>query len=231
MKNLDVFISGETIDLCIPTREFARDSQWYSWFNQPSITRFLEQRIFPNTPEEQENFFVSNLQKRLLFIIATKNHQYKGVISLSSLDFVRGSCEIAIVVDASIEPRLSPYASLEAIARLTEHGFESIGMHRIVAGQHTGLVRWQQRMELLGYKLEGIHCKKFSKAHEVADVVSIACLNEDFILIKRNRGAFWDSLENMKKRIKKLPEANFQDHMTEFFSTVRSEYYQSVFKL
>ena len=30
---LDVFIKGDLIDLCIPTVEFARESDWYSWFN------------------------------------------------------------------------------------------------------------------------------------------------------------------------------------------------------
>ena len=38
MKKLDVYISGETMDLCIPTLEFAKESQWYSWFNKPRLS-------------------------------------------------------------------------------------------------------------------------------------------------------------------------------------------------
>ena len=57
MKKLDVYISGETMDLCIPTLEFAKESKWYSWFNNPKLTRYLEQGLFPTTPEAQEEFF------------------------------------------------------------------------------------------------------------------------------------------------------------------------------
>ena len=54
---LAVYISGETMDLCIPTLEFAKESKWYSWFNNPQLTRYLEQGLFPITPEAQEEFF------------------------------------------------------------------------------------------------------------------------------------------------------------------------------
>ena len=42
MKKLDVFLAGETVDLCIPTIEFAKNSQWYSWFNNKKLTRYLD---------------------------------------------------------------------------------------------------------------------------------------------------------------------------------------------
>ena len=77
MKELDVFIQGETMDLCIPTEAFARESSWYSWFNDPSITRFLEQGLFPNTPEEQVEFFNSQGRDRLILIISNKK-EYIG---------------------------------------------------------------------------------------------------------------------------------------------------------
>ena len=37
---LDSFIEGENIDLCIPTEDFAEKSDWYSWFNNQDITRY-----------------------------------------------------------------------------------------------------------------------------------------------------------------------------------------------
>ena len=54
---LDVFIKGEMIDLCIPTKEFAEKSDWYSWFNDPKINRFLDQGLFPNDRDLQVAFF------------------------------------------------------------------------------------------------------------------------------------------------------------------------------
>ena len=80
MKKLDVYISGETMDLCIPTLAFARESQWYSWFNKPKLTRYLEQGLFPETAEAQEEFFRSQGKDRLIFIISNKS-KYMGVVS------------------------------------------------------------------------------------------------------------------------------------------------------
>ena len=54
-SKLEIFKSGETIDLCLPTEEFARNSEWYSWFNRPDLTRYLDQGMNKNTPELKLN--------------------------------------------------------------------------------------------------------------------------------------------------------------------------------
>ncbi|RTY34215.1 N-acetyltransferase [Chlorobium phaeovibrioides] len=232
MKKLDIFISGETVDLCIPTTEFAQNSNWYSWFNDSSITRYLEQGVFPNTVQEQEEFFASQKGSRLLLIISTKNQEYKGVVSLSFINFFKRSCDVAIVTDHHIESRLAPYAALEAMALITTHAFEKMGIKRISAGQHILLESWQQRMELLGFKLEGIHEKKFIKGQEEAHSVSIACIYDDYYLLKTKReGSLWDSLEKMKNRIKNLPKQSFSKKMIIYFNSERTSYYSDIYQL
>jgi len=231
MKHLDIFIKGETIDLCIPTVDFSRESSWYSWFNNSKITRYLEQGIFPNTPADQEDFFIKQKANRLMLIIATKKNQYKGVVSLSSINLQKKTCDIAIVIDSSIEAKLSSYSALEAIALLTEHAFNNMGMLRISAGQHVDLQGWQQRMELVGYKLEGRHNSKFIKGHEVADMVSISCAYSDFLFLTKKRGSLWDNLESMKARISKLPDHTFGEKLKDFFDSERVKYYEELFSL
>jgi len=232
MKDLDVFIEGETIDLSIPTIDFASQSNWYSWFNNPKITRYLEQGMFPNSPKDQEEFFIKqNNNNRLSLIITTKNKKYKGVVSLSSINLEKKLCDIAIVVDPSIEPKISSYAALEAIALITQHGFNVMGMKRIAAGQHSDLEGWQQRMELVGYKIEGIHENKFIKGYEVADTVSIACNYSDFLKLTQRRGSLWDNLASMKYRISKLPAQNFSKKLKIFFDSEREKYYEEIFSI
>ena len=230
MMELDIFIPGETINLCIPTVEFANNSKWYSWFNDPAVTRYLEQGMFPNTHEEQVEFFRSCGQDRLILIISNKK-EYIGTISLSHINLAKGMCDIAIVVDASIDRKMAPYISLEAIARMTEHAFSVMGINRIGAGQHVNLRGWQQRMELLGYKIEGMHANRFVKGHEIADTVTIACLNEDYQRIIGQRGCFWDSLGEMRARMKRLPKRSFSEAMAEYFNEERSSYYENIFSL
>ncbi len=231
MIDLDVFISGETIDLCVPTSVFAVESAWYSWFNDSKITRYLEYGSFPNTPAKQEQFFLKEKKNRLILIIRSKKNQYKGVVSLSSINLENKTCEIAIVIDSSVEMRLSSYSALEAIALITEHGFKNMGMLRISAGQHIDLKGWQQRMELVGYKLEGIHDGKFIKGHEVAATVSISCIYSDFLYLTKIRGSLWDGFEKMKLRISKLPARTFSEKLKEFYDSERADYYSKIFTL
>ena len=125
MKKLDVYISGETMDLCIPTLEFAKESKWYSWFNNPKLTQYLEQGLFPTTPEAQEEFFYSQGKDRLIFIISNKS-DYMGVVSLSHINLIKKTCEIATVIDSSVDKRQSPYIALEAIELVNKNNEEEI---------------------------------------------------------------------------------------------------------
>jgi len=230
MKNLDIFIKGETMDLCIPTDEFSKESKWYSWTNNPKIVKFLEQGIYPNTPEDQVEFYRSEKLARLILIIAAQKG-YMGVISLSNINTSKKSCDIAIVMDSSVDKKLSSYIALEAMAKITEHAFNIMGMNRIEAGQHVKLKGWQQRMELIGYKVEGLHDNKFVKGREISNSVTIACLYNDFQSIIKHRGCIWDSKKNMEIRFKSLPKKVFVDLLDDFYKNERDSYYKKIFAL
>jgi len=227
---LNTFIKGELIDLCIPTREFAEKSDWYSWFNDPQITRYLDNGVFPNTRKKQVEFYESQRKQRLILIISNKN-KYLGVINLSSLDLINKTANIALIVDSSKCRRDSPMISLEAMARVTEHAFTLMGIQRIFAGQHKSLFRWQQRIELLGYRVEGIKRQGFIKGQEVEDSISLSVLRKDYDKIIECRGQYWDSAENMFRRIKSLPKQRFAQKVYHLINNESDEYYSSIFSL
>ena len=227
---LDVFISGEIIDLCIPTKEFAQKSDWYSWVNDPKISRYLYQGLFPNTPENQVDFFESQKDKRIILIISNKK-DYLGVISLSYIDLVNKKASVAILINPRVDFFNSSMIALEAMARITEHAFKNMGLNRIWAGQHIKLSGWQQRMELLGYRAEGILVEEFVKGREISDVIWIAATNKDYLRIVEERGKYWDSAEKMGKRIECLPKDKFIERLNYFFQKDGRDYYDKVFKL
>ena len=136
---LDVFIEGELVDLAIPTLDFAGGNVWYKWFNGPSITKFLEQGVYPNTPDLQKGFFSSISEDRLALIVQNKYGNPLGVVSLSFINHVKKSCDFAIVIDTTADIRLAGLGALEASALIIQHGFEMLGIKRISAGQHMEL--------------------------------------------------------------------------------------------
>ena len=226
--DLDVFIQGELIDLCIPTPEFAKDSDWYSWFNNPEINKYLEQGAFPNTREDELSFYQNEHNKRLLLVIEDKKNNPIGIISLSFINFAKRQADIAIVM--SDKPRV-PFCALEAMARITEHAFKVMGLYRIHGGQHQGLHLWGNMMELIGYRNEGIWVNGFIKGAERSNAHRFSINIEDYKTIVNNRGSLWDSNANMFKRFRNMPKNDYVTQLYNFYKEVREPYYQTIFEL
>lgn len=226
---LDKFIEGELIDLCIPTPEYAKESDWYSYFNIPSVNKYLEQGAFPNTREDEESFYISEKGKRLILIITDKEGDDLGVISLSFINYAKRTCDLALVLN---EKPHAPLAALEAMARIMEHAFTMIGIERIHIGQHEGLVNWQKLCELVGFKVEGVLEKGFIKGRERSNAITSAALVEDFDTICKNRGGhLWDSNAKMFKRVAKMPKKQFYFELEDFLNISKKSYYNIVFNL
>lgn len=224
------FIEGKTIDLCIATEDIALNSDWYKWFNDKAITRYLLQGKFPNTREAQKNFFIKETasKNRLLLLIVTKDLKLKGVISLSKIDFENRSADLALVVDNKISTS-AKLCSLEAVALITAHGFEELRLDRIYARQNRALEGWQKRMELLGYCVEGIHEDDFYESREFTNSsVSIACTYKNYKIIIDHRGTLFDSEDDMIKRIKNLPKKSFAAALDSFLQEGHEKYYSSI---
>ncbi|WP_027327688.1 GNAT family N-acetyltransferase [Helicobacter pametensis] len=225
---LDIFIEGETIDLCIPTLEFAERSDWYTWFNHPHTTMFLEHGVFPNTKEKQIDFFKRECNERLILMIQDKKQEVIGTATISHINYQKSYGGLGIVFKTIF--RENPLEALEAVARITEHAFIKMGLKRIEAAQHIKLIPWSHRMSLVGYRLEGILKNAFVKGIEVVDVIRIAAHYEDYQKIIAHRGGqLWDSQKQMLERLKKLPKKPIHKELQDFFKE-HEHYYEEIFQ-
>ena len=146
--------------------------------------------------KEQVIFFEdSKKNNRIILIIFDKANNFIGVISLSSINFEKSSADIALILnqDKKIGPVSKNFlSSLEAIALVTEHAFETLGLQRVAAGQSIELDKWQNLMEITGYKIEGISKNKFVKGLKRQDVMMIL-FPFTYLSLKKKRGKLWDS--------------------------------------
>ncbi|KGM33473.1 GNAT family N-acetyltransferase [Inquilinus limosus] len=213
-----VFIEGETIDLCVPSEQAITDG-WADWFNDARTTRWLAQGIFPNHVEDQRSFLES-LRKRDRFaalVCGKGGGPLYGTISLSSIDWIGRSAQIAMVIGEQLPPR--KLMQLEAMARVTEHAFQRMGLDRIWAGQaYPALARWNQRLELLGYFTDGLMRRGFVKGREtVNNAVVISCLFEDYAALKARRGGhFWPGNDAMLRLVNAMPKQGFANRVVDF---------------
>ena len=226
---LDIFIEGETIDLCIPAPELAHHSDYYKWFNDPYITRYIHSGVFPNTRAKQERFFTEESQERLILAIANKNGDIIGTTSLMAIDYKTRIASFGIIMGNLNEK--TQIRTLESIARITEHGFLKIGLQRIYAEQHINHISYSHRMSLLGYRIEGIERGGFVKGAERADMMRIACTYEDYQRIVEHRGEYWDSQESMLARIKTLQKQESMHKKLQSFFQESQQYYDRIFSL
>jgi [ribosomal protein S5]-alanine N-acetyltransferase len=185
----NAFLIGKTVYLRAPDLEAdVLGGDWAQWFNDPSITKFLYHGNYPNTPEKQLARMQSLLEKEENIILAIVDIQQDillGTISLQNIDFINRTAEIAMVIGAKNFPKYC--APFEAMALLTEHTFSCLNLNKIYAGQHVGLWKWVNRLELLGYKLEGYQKETHFYNGNLFDSVRMGLLAKDFFSILEDR--------------------------------------------
>jgi len=233
MPKLKILIKGETINLCLPTLKFAKGDVWYKWLNKKIIIKNLsnQYRKLNNTKKKQEKFFLANKNGRVLLVISTKNHIHKGIVSLSNINKNQRTCDIALISDPTIEPDLTPFAGLEAIALMTTYAFDKMNMKKINGAGNLNLKKWQQRMELFGYQFNFFekNLEKIKYKKKLDYVVS--CNYEDYKFLIKKRGELWDGLANITLRIGKLPKMSFLDIYMSLINNKKIKYYSKIFKI
>ena len=217
-----VFLKGETIDLCVPNKSAIEDG-WADWFNAAEVTKSMGHGIFPNLKENQEAFFQEIVdRRRLVLLICDKSGLLKGAISLSSLDFVAGTCQISLVFGEKQNPkRLS---QLEAMALMTEHAFEKMRMERVWAGQaYPAMRKFNHLLETIGYRAEGISRDGFIKGLSHSDTVQISCTVKDYLRIKSNRASLWGGNDYMMEIMKNRPPKSIAEQIQPILAKYQEE--------
>ncbi len=96
------YSAGEIVYLRHPTIEDVEGS-WHEWLSDEELTRWFAERNFPNSKEAQLEFFKSNsnpnLSNRILLSIVDKEKDiHIGVCSLSRINWVHRSCDLAFII-------------------------------------------------------------------------------------------------------------------------------------
>ena len=155
---MDVFISGDRVNLVVLTEEAAFTSPWASWFNDQETTASMQQHHFPTTRAMQVQFFQNELSanstKLQLGIQCRQTATFIGIISLSRIDWISRRSEIAVTI-GNPEFRSLDYW-LEANALLIDHAFTSLNLHRITGGSIRREVA-DLYVRLLDFAHEGIY--------------------------------------------------------------------------
>lgn len=228
-RSYEVFIAGETVALCIPDEEAIEKDGWSSWFNDVKRMSNTSHAVFPTSRSRQRSVLESIDQggKISLLICHPETLHAHGIVSLQNVDLLRRSAEIAIHLGSGKNPTLNRLAALEAMALMTEHGFDQLGLIRIFAGQsYPGLKKWNRALEIIGYRTEGISRNSFVRGHFIGDSVMIACLYENFLDIKKLRGSLWGGLDLIRGSMKAQPSESHAEKVDQALRSIESDHYK-----
>ena len=181
------FLQGKTVFLRAPDLQSdVVEGNWHEWFNDYETTRFLVHGIYPVSPERELEIVKGDLDRsdHLVLVIADAEDQHPlGIVSLTEIDHINRRAEIAIVMGE----RRKLGAALEAMALMTGHAFDRLNLEKLYAGQHEGLWKWINTLELIGYRLEGYR-RDFGRRDDKAYGVALTGVTADvFNALRRER--------------------------------------------
>lgn len=228
----DVFLSGELVDLVVPSERAIHVDRWYDWFNDQDLTRNMEQGMYPNTPERQQQFLDAlrvSPERFALMIKPRDEERLVGICSLSYISHISRQADFAMVIARKSSSFKSAFFGMEAKCLMTEHAFETLGIERINSYQSVSLKDWQRWQILFGYKMEGIKRKAFRKGHQRFDMLVSGCLLEDYLALKQLRGGrLWPGYEKIMELIRDLPKESLEEKLNRALSGLVTEHYASI---
>lgn len=205
----DVLLAGRIVSLCHPNIESdIINGNWHTWFNNQSITEYLEHGSHPISAAEEAEIIraeMNNPSSVILAIVGNLDGQVYGVISIRNINHIQRRGEIALVTS---EKKL-PGSALEAMALVTSHGFDRLNLQKIYAGQHENLWKWVNTLALIGYKIEGLRRNQGFRNGKPYDTILTGVTMEDFYNLRseRNGDVLSGDVVGLSRKRKKTNQA------------------------
>ncbi len=183
------FIEGKLINLINLTEDIVNNSNWYKWFNDEETTLHLQKHYFPNSKEDQINFFNSHLKDNKttlqLGILDKKKSILFGVISLNNINYFNRNADWSVVIGEKKYRQLI-YVN-EAIDLLLRHAFFTLNLKKINGGYIetlNDLGKFYQKR--FNFKIEGKQRAQVYKSGKYLDITLIGLLKEEFMQITQS---------------------------------------------
>ena len=107
--------------------------EYLGWLNDEEVLRYRKPKSFPTNRDEALEF-LSNCNNKIticLGIFRKDDNRHIGNISLNNIQWTHRSCELSILIGD--KSSWGKGYGKEAISTITNHAFNSMGMHRVWA--------------------------------------------------------------------------------------------------
>lgn len=178
----DVFIDGNEVYLRPINIKDAR-SEWYSWLNDPEVTKYQNKGIFPNTKRKQIEYFKKILKSEndvIFAIIEKKSQKHIGSVGLHNIDWIHRSAELGIVIGRK-DTWGKGYGKL-AWNMIASYGFNVLNLNRIAAIIVKDNIASIKSAKASGFRIEGELREFLFKNGSYRSAIILAALKKEFKL-------------------------------------------------
>ena len=178
---INPYAVGKHVYLRHPTLEDAR-GQWHEWISDEETTKYLVDRFWPNTLEQQEEFVkgVSASKDRLVLSIVTRDTDtHIGVCNLSLMNWAHKYCNLSLIIGDK-EHRRGAYA-FEACALLTKAAFLRLNMRTVTAAYASGNDLISKVLQVMRFKPAGRYEGMFQIDGVEQDCVMVQMSRADWL--------------------------------------------------
>lgn len=151
-----VFLDGEGVYLRGLRREDATGN-WYGWFNDHEVTRFMVRGAFPTTVEGHLAFLAEmdrSVNDLVLAICERASSEHIGNIGLHRIDWVNRVAELGVVIGE--KAYWGRGHGTEACRLVLAHGFGRLNLHKVFLGVHAGHAAAMAAYESAGFTREAV---------------------------------------------------------------------------
>jgi len=158
---------------------------WYTWLNDPEVTKHQNKGLFPNTIDIQRKYMITMQESStdILFVIQhKKTGSHIGCVALHNIDWINRSANLGILIG-------NKHYWGKGIGKLawnmiTKHGLFYLNLHRIYADCFAENKATVKIAQASGYKIEGTVRDKYYKGGEYHDAIILSVLKDEFKEVK-----------------------------------------------
>jgi len=162
------FIEGERIYLR-EVRPSDVNENYYSWMNDPEVTRYLESRFYPNSMEGLHEYVASKLGDRdnvFLAIVLKEGDRHIGNIKLGPINWIHRLADVGILIGE--KACWGKGYATEAIRLVANYAFRMLNLHKLTAGCYELNQGSAKAFQKAGFVIDGVR-----KQHHYCDAAYI----------------------------------------------------------
>lgn len=181
------FLVGEKVYLRRVERKDL-ETEYFQWLNDPEVTRYMQQGIFPNSIENMVAYYEAsvNSETQINFAIVTiAENKHIGNIGLNSIDWVNRKAEIGHIIGK--KDYWGKGVASEAMELVEAYAFDGLNLRKLCGGTRADNVPVVILFKKLGWVQEGRRREQVMRNDQVYDVLLFGLLREEYYALRAKR--------------------------------------------